>query len=129
VRDEHGSGLDQDWSQFWPDQDWIGLEYFWKLAEQDWIGPRKFFWLFWKYQKLSDFTSLLNGSVYFAIKFKNSAGNILQFQLHSLCSLHIWHWVLVASCNVNIVVWMVSVNAFCAIVRWFCSHHFLLVSL
>jgi len=26
--DEHGSGLDQDWSQFWPDQDWIGLHFF-----------------------------------------------------------------------------------------------------
>jgi len=24
-RDEHGSGLDQDGSQSWPDEDWIGL--------------------------------------------------------------------------------------------------------
>ena len=28
TRDEHGSGLDQDWSQFWPNQDWIGLQFF-----------------------------------------------------------------------------------------------------
>jgi len=31
TRDEHGQdwiGLDQDWSQFWPDQDWIGLRKF-----------------------------------------------------------------------------------------------------
>ena len=29
----------QDWSQFWPDQDWIGLRFFWKLADRcgsDW---------------------------------------------------------------------------------------------
>ena len=42
-RDEHGSGLDrtgQDWRQFWPDQDWIGLQLFWKLA--DWSNL-----LFW----------------------------------------------------------------------------------
>ena len=25
---EHESGLDQDWSQFLPDQDWIGLDFF-----------------------------------------------------------------------------------------------------
>ena len=36
CRDEHGSGLDQHWSQFGPDQDWIGLEFFWKLTDQDW---------------------------------------------------------------------------------------------
>jgi len=41
--DEHGSGLDQDWSQFWPDQDWIGLQFFPKLADQDWIGLGIFF--------------------------------------------------------------------------------------
>jgi len=37
IWDEHGSGwigLDQDWSQFWLDQDWIGLQFFWKLAGQ-----------------------------------------------------------------------------------------------
>ena len=28
TRDEHGSGPDQDWSQFWPDHDWIGLRKF-----------------------------------------------------------------------------------------------------
>jgi len=32
-KDEHGQdwigmGLDQDRSQFWPDQDWIGLQFF-----------------------------------------------------------------------------------------------------
>ena len=31
-------GLDQDWSQFWPD--WIGLQFFWKLADEDWVGLR-----------------------------------------------------------------------------------------
>jgi len=41
CRDEHRSGwigLNQDLSQFWPDQDWIGLHFFSKLAVQDWIG-------------------------------------------------------------------------------------------
>jgi len=31
TRDEHGQdwiGLDQDRSLFWPDQDWIGLQFF-----------------------------------------------------------------------------------------------------
>ena len=28
--DEQRSGLDHDWSQFWPVQDWIGLQFFWK---------------------------------------------------------------------------------------------------
>jgi len=31
-----------DWSQFWPDQDWIGLQFFSKLADQGWIRLRKF---------------------------------------------------------------------------------------
>ena len=34
---------DQDWSQFWQDQDWIGLQFFWKLADQDRNGLRIFF--------------------------------------------------------------------------------------
>jgi len=42
IRDEHGSGLDQDESHFWPDQDWIGLQFLWKLADQNWIGLSKF---------------------------------------------------------------------------------------
>jgi len=82
--DQDWIGLDQDWSQVWPDQDWIGLQFIWKLADQDWIGLRKF--LFWcEYSeniKNFIFTGLLNGSVYFAIKCKNSAGIILQFELH-----------------------------------------------
>ena len=32
---------DQDCSQFWPEQDWIGLYFFWKLADQDGVGLRK----------------------------------------------------------------------------------------
>jgi len=41
-RDEHGQdwiGLDQNWSQFWPDQDWIGLHFFenWRIRTgSDW---------------------------------------------------------------------------------------------
>jgi len=35
-------GVDQDWNLFWPDQNCIGLQFFWKLAGQDWIGLRKF---------------------------------------------------------------------------------------
>jgi len=45
YRDEHGSGLDQDWSQFWPDQDWIGLQIFfnWRIRTgSDWEN----LWLF-----------------------------------------------------------------------------------
>jgi len=32
-------GLEQ--SQFWPDQDWIGLQFFLILADQAWIELRK----------------------------------------------------------------------------------------
>jgi len=74
-RDEHGSGLDQDWSHFLPDQDWIGLRIFFFVL----------MWFFWKYQTFllwSNFTGLLNGNVYFAIKCKNSAGTILHFELY-----------------------------------------------
>jgi len=31
-----------DWSEFWQDQDWIGLQFFRKLADQDWIRLRNF---------------------------------------------------------------------------------------
>ena len=31
-----------DCSQFWPDQDCIGLQFFCKLAHQDWTALRKF---------------------------------------------------------------------------------------
>ena len=44
IRDEHGQdwiGLDQDWSQFWPDRTWSDCIFF-KLADQDWIRLRKF---------------------------------------------------------------------------------------
>jgi len=60
-RDEHGSGmdrtgsglkpifagqdwigLDQDWSQFLPDRTGSDCIFFSKLADQDWIGLRKF---------------------------------------------------------------------------------------
>jgi len=41
--DQDRIGLDQDWSQFWPHQDWIGLQFVWKLADQDWIGLRNYF--------------------------------------------------------------------------------------
>jgi len=37
---------------------------------------------------LSDFTDLLNGSVYFAISGKSSAGTILQFELFSPLSTY-----------------------------------------
>jgi len=40
--DQDWIGLDQEWSQFWPDQDWIGLQFFSKMEEQNWIGLRKF---------------------------------------------------------------------------------------
>jgi len=47
--DQDWIGLDQDWSQFWPDQDYIGLQLFWKLADQDRIGLRKFLLLWCDY--------------------------------------------------------------------------------
>jgi len=37
--DQDWIGLDQDWSQFWPDQDWIGLHFFedWRIRTgSDW---------------------------------------------------------------------------------------------
>jgi len=53
----------------------------------------------------SDFTELLNGSVYFAINGKSSAGTILQFELFPPFS------TLNSSSNVNIVEWLVSMTA------------------
>jgi len=41
--DQDWIGLGQDLSQFWPGQDWIGLQFFSELADQDWIGLRKNF--------------------------------------------------------------------------------------
>jgi len=41
-----------------------------------------------------------------------------------LCS----HITLSFGSNVNIVEWLVSMPARCAIVRWFCFHHFLWLS-
>jgi len=38
--DQDWIGLNQDGSPF---QDWIGLQFFWKLADQVWIGLTKFF--------------------------------------------------------------------------------------
>jgi len=34
--------MDQDWSQFWLGQDWIRLQFFEKLTDQDWIGLKNF---------------------------------------------------------------------------------------
>jgi len=85
---DHASiGLDQDWSQFWPDQDWIGLQFFWNLADQDGIGLRKFSCfnvIIFSISKISvvitvDFKNFLNSSVYLAMNSKSSADNILQF--------------------------------------------------
>ena len=81
------------------DQDWIGLDrteanlagsglhrtaIFLKIGGSGLDRTEKIsvvlMWLFWKYQKFqlwSDFTGLLNGSEYFAIKYKNSPGAIL----------------------------------------------------
>ena len=48
-------GLDQDWSQFLPDQDWIGLQFFLKIGGSGLDRTEKILvvlmWLFWKYQK------------------------------------------------------------------------------
>jgi len=49
--DQDWIGLDQDWSQFWPDQEWIGLQFFSKLEDQVWIGLRKFMLLWCDYSK------------------------------------------------------------------------------
>jgi len=59
-------------------------------------------WLFWKYQKFwssSDFTCLLNGSVYFAIKCKTLLGLTCSSNCIHLCSLI----TLTSSSNVNIL--------------------------
>ena len=76
-RHEHVSGLDR-------------TAIFLKFGGSGLDRTEKFFivliWLFWTYQKFQfslDFTDLLNGSVYLAIKGKNSAENILKFELYS----------------------------------------------
>jgi len=92
ARDEHGSGLDRTGSGLKPILAGSGLDrtaIFLKIGGSGPDRTEKIFvvlmWLFWKYQKFlswTDFTGLLNGSVYFAIKCKNSAGTILQFELY-----------------------------------------------
>ena len=83
-RDEHGSGLKPIFAGSGLDRTAI----FSQLADQDWIGLRKlllFYVIILKIPKILvaiHFTGLLNGSVYFAIKCKNSAGIILQFELY-----------------------------------------------
>jgi len=57
----------------------------------------------------SDFTGLLNGSLYFAIKSKNSAGTILYFELYPL--LFTYNVEVYSSRNVNIVECLVSMPA------------------
>ena len=54
---------------------------------------------------------------------QNSAGTILQFELHP--PLFTYNVEFYSSSNVNIVEWLVSVPA----LPWFCSHHFLGLSL
>jgi len=82
-RDEHGSELDQDWSQFLAGSGLDRTAIFFLLAEQDLIGLKKFvvlMWLFQPHQKCylwCDFTDWLNCNVYFAINGKSSAGTIL----------------------------------------------------
>jgi len=64
IRDDHGAGApewtpemstDQDWSQLWPGQDWIGLQFFLKIGGSGLDRTEKIFvvlmWVFWKYQK------------------------------------------------------------------------------
>jgi len=99
CRDEHRSGLDQDWSQFWPDQDWIGLQFFLKIGGSGLDRTEKIFvvlmWIFWKYQKFllwSDFTGLLNHSLYFAIKGKT----LLGLFCNSNC-IHLWAHITLTS--------------------------------
>ena len=89
-RDEHGSGLDQDWSQFWPDQDWIGFQFFWKLADQDWIGLRKFLLFRCDYSEHIKNVSCdpilqicsWQCRIYFSINGKSSAATVLQFEVY-----------------------------------------------
>jgi len=82
--------MDQDWSQFWPEQDWIGLI--------------KFCCFCCDYsENIKNFSCDLNSQVckmvvYFTIKRKNTAGTILQFELYHLCS----HISLTSSSNVNL---------------------------
>jgi len=73
--DQDEIGLDQDWSQFWPDQDWIGLRTI-LLFQCDYSENIK---------NVSCDPILqvcLNGSVYFTIKCNTSAGTILQLELY-----------------------------------------------
>jgi len=69
-------------------------------------------WLFWKYQNFwlwSDFTGVLNGSAYFAIKYKTLLGLFCNSNCIHLCSQSHISWSL--SSNVNIVEWLVFMPA------------------
>ena len=86
-RDEHGSGL----KQFWLDQYCVELQFFenWRIRTgSDWENFCYFNVIILKTPKIlvlirfHRFVKPVNGSVYFAIKCKNSPGTILQFELH-----------------------------------------------
>ena len=133
VRDEHWSRLDrldQDWSQFWPDQDWIGLQFFWKLSVQDWIGLRKFLLYLCDYSEHIKnfscdpiFADLLNASI-FCHEWQRLCWE--NFAIRTVSTFV--HITLRSTSNANTVQWLVSVYTCYASVCWFCSHHLLWLS-
>ena len=121
----------QDWSQFWPDQDWIGLQFFWKLADQDWIGLRK---------NCCSYVIILNISIILVVirfyRFAKMVVYILPWMakalLREFCNsncIHLCAYITLSyTSNANIVEWLVSVYTCYASVCWFYSHHLLWLS-
>ena len=118
-RVEHGSGLDRTGSGLKPIFAGSGLDrtaIFLKIGGSGLDRTEKILvilmWLFWKYQNFylwSNFTDLLNRSLYFAIKGKNPAGTILHFELYPL--LFTYNVEVYSCSNVNIVECLVSMRA------------------
>jgi len=114
--DQDWMGLDQDWSQIWPDQDWIGLQLLCKLADLDWIGLRNFL-LFWcnysnHIKNVSCDVILQICMVMYILPSMAKLCWDKYFAMHPpLSRLHIWRWLGITSSKVNVVEVLVSVPA------------------
>ena len=107
--DQDWIGLDQDWSQFWPDQDWIGLQFF-----ENWLTG---LWSDWE-NLCFNVIILKISKILVVIRFHRFAKwrCIFWNQMQKLC----WdyfeirtvstfsHITLISSSNMNIVEWLVQ---------------------
>jgi len=104
---------DQDWSQLWPDQDWIVLQFFWKLEDQDRIWLTKLFLYLCDYSEHIKILVVIR--FYRFAKWECNLPWMAKALLRQFCNsncIHLCeHITLSSSSNVNIVEWLVSIPA------------------